>query len=411
MKKAIITVLTFTVFILFTSCTNNTPPAEEYIQPEEPSSISSTIQVPDASQNEPDISKDFFLRMKKSEDTYQIDGCIIDAFSIIYEENDFPDKEAVRLSKEAVYGYESWGGLVANYNEDSPDALEELSLGFICGAYEDFDGDGTKESVILMGTPVVRFFTIEHYYYIYVNDNNAVCFMGSLDVERFELLRFGDSVCVKAARTWDTGLGTGEGIFTFFSGEPNQTYVTLGGRNYTYLRSYFSCYDYYRFLPYWDSIAIWDSELKTIRELGIEEISKEEFADFFENGAEGLDYFEAATGQNDYKIYTQGYVYFFLYVSDECTYIFMTDENGQARIETSPQFFHSFYFLTDDQNIYGINANNLKLSYTIDLPNKTIERINELAQKSETFNAGLTVDEQAEFESLKREYIAATSDK
>ena len=51
-------------------------------------------------------TEDFLLRMKKSGVTYQVDGCIVDAFSIIDEESNFPDQNAIALAKENVYASE-----------------------------------------------------------------------------------------------------------------------------------------------------------------------------------------------------------------------------------------------------------------------------------------------------------------
>ena len=412
-KLLFITIISIVAFLL-SSCLEHAESIETPESAEETPAVSEYSPIPvitsslnEENQAETDLADGFLLRMKKkNEDIYQTDGCIIDAFSIIYEETDFPDKDAVSLAKEMVYSNLEWKILIDLYKEygDVKSGTSTPKLEFICGAYQDFDNNGKNESVVLLGASDSPTAMISSYFLFYINGNEAFTLSESLALERFELLRFGDSVCVGMARTWSTGLGSWEDVYSFFDEKPDSI---LCGRFYTYDRGYFSCYDYYKFIQDWDTIAIWDDDFKTLRELGIEEISREEFVDFFENGTEGLEYFEAVTGQSKYKIYTQGYVYFFLRVSEDATYIFMTDENGDAQIKDSPQRFASQYLESKDDYLYGINANNLKPVYQIDLPEKTIDRINELAQKSKTFAIGLTEDEQSEFESLKKEYFSA----
>lgn len=248
------------------------------------------------------------LKAVYGEKLYSTPECRIIKDFIYENEEDFPAPEHIALARKAVFADEECMECIAHYNENAADSEgfvpveTEEDLPFVMGASYDFDRDGENESVVSLDlSPAPTWFWGDGAIY-YIDGDNIFCVSPGDGSTHFSVraLDFGAKTFIEI----DTYAGATT-MVSVISSTDNGTLkpVTTGyGTGWiNYLDGVFYYTIKYDFADY---PIVFCNDGK-FRQLGIKEITEEDFSAHLENGREYLDYLKSektVTG-----IYTMGY--------------------------------------------------------------------------------------------------------
>lgn len=304
------------------------------------------------------------LKAVYGEKLYYTPECkIIDDF--IYEnEEDFPAPEHIALARKAVFADEECMENIKQYNNelaefadefDEPILVEtEKDLPFEMGASCDFDGDGENESVVVLDlSPAPTCFW----------GDGAICY---IDGENIFFVSHGDGAPHCSVRAIDFGSKTFIEIDTYagattmvsvISSTDNGTLEPVVKSGATSWIDYRDGVFYYTIKYDFADYPIVFCEDGKFRQLGIKEITEEDFSVHLENGREYLDYLKSektVTG-----IYTMGY-YRYQIDFDDGFIGFYIDEDGNA-VENGLHYEFREVSLTEELD-YDIDISKLEVT-------------------------------------------------
>lgn len=274
------------------------------------------------------------LKAVYGEKLYSTPECkIIEDF--IYEnEEDFPAPEHIALARKAVFADEECMDFINQYNNEMGQIAEydeaflvetEEDLPFVMGASYDFDGDGENESVVSLDlSPNPGWFMDDGAIY-YIDGENIFCVSGAdggsvhFSVHAFD---FGTKTFIEITEY----AGATTEICTIYCTDNGtlEPVIDCGGSGWiTYWNGVF----YYRVKYEFAYYPIVFCEDGKFRQLGIKEITEDDFSAHFENGREYLDYLKSE--KNVTGIYTMGY-YRYQIDFDDGFIGFYINEDGNA---------------------------------------------------------------------------------
>ncbi|MDE6599581.1 MAG: hypothetical protein K2K34_05820 [Oscillospiraceae bacterium] len=274
------------------------------------------------------------LKAVYGEKLYSTPECkIINDF--IYEnEEDFPAPEHIALARKAVFACEECMDFINQYNDEMAEADDkyekivliktEEDLPLEIGACYDFDGDGENESVVSLDmSPAPGWFMGDGAIF-YIDGENIFCLSHG----------YGSAYC--SVRAFDFGTKTYIGV-TEYAGATTEVCTVYCTDNGT-LEPVIDC-GASGWITYWNGVFYYRVKYEfadypivfcndgKFRQLGIREITEEDFSDHLENGREYLDYLKSE--KNVTGIYTMGY-YRYQIDFDDGFIGFYIDEDGNA---------------------------------------------------------------------------------
>lgn len=232
---------------------------------------------------------------------------------ITYEnEEDFPAPEHITLARRAVFADEKCMDYIAQYNDEMAEVADEFdepvlvkteeNLPLEVGAYYDFDGDGENESVVsldlspaptwFMGDGAIVYIDGDNVFFVSHGEGSAFCSVRAFDfgVKTFIEIDTYAGATTMVSIIYRTDNGTLEPV------------VDCGATGWIdYIDGVFYYTIKYDFADY-PIVFCGDGKF---RQLGIKEITEEDFSAHLENGWEYLDHLKSektVTG-----IYTMGY--------------------------------------------------------------------------------------------------------
>lgn len=249
-------------------------------------------------------------------------------------EEDFPAPEHIALARRTAFADEKCMDCITQYNNEIAEFADEFEesvlvetendLPFVMGASYDFDGDGENESVVSLDlSPAPTWFWGDGAIY-YIDGDNIFCVSHGDGSTHFSVraLDFG----VKTFIEIDTYAGATTMVSVIYSTDNGtlEPVVEFGGTGWIDYRDGVFYYTVkYDFADY----PVVFCEDGKFRQLGIKEITEEDFSAHLENGREYLDYLKpekTVTG-----IYTMGH-YWYQIDADDGYICFYIDRDGNA---------------------------------------------------------------------------------
>ncbi|MDE6596903.1 MAG: hypothetical protein K2K44_12955 [Oscillospiraceae bacterium] len=275
------------------------------------------------------------LKAVYGEKLYSTPECkIIDDF-IYKNEEDFPAPDHIALARKAVFADEQCMDSINRYNDEMAEFADEFDesvlvetekdLPFEMGASYDFDGDGENESVVSLDLSPA-----------------PTCFWGDgaifyIDGENIFCVSHGDGSTHFSVRALDFGVKTFIEIDTYAGAttEVSKIYCTDNGTLEPVVESGATSWIDYRdgvfyYIIKYDNFMAYPivfCEDGKFRQLGIKEITEEDFSAHLENGREYLDYLKSE--KNVTGIYTMGY-YSYQIDTDDGVIVFLINTDGNA---------------------------------------------------------------------------------
>lgn len=254
---------------------------------------------------------------------------------ITYEnEEDFPAPEHIALARKAVFADEKCMDYIAQYNDAIAEFADEFEesvfveteddLPFAVGSSYDFDGDGENESVVTLDLSPAPTYFMGDGAIVYIDGDN-VFFVSHGDGAPFCSVRAFD-FGVKTFIEIDTYAGATTMVSVIYRTDNGtlEPAVDFGGTGWIdYADGVFYYTVKYDFADY-PMVFCNDGEF---RQLGIKEITEEDFSAHLENGREYLDYLKSE--KNVTGIYTMGY-YRYQIDADGGYICFYIDRDGNA---------------------------------------------------------------------------------
>lgn len=208
-----------------------------------------------------------------------------------FSEQDFPDKEHLRLAKEAYWADEAARKEIAKYNsssyreENKYEKIESVeNLRLRDGYYYDFDMDGENESIVAISYSIDYMQTA----YCYYVDNGKAQNLGKCESLGMEIYDFGNALCAQISFLFGATFYSGN-IYKFSDGEAKVVSGNNEAGEVVYKNGFFVHYQKYE-QPHYPVICCADG---VFRQVGKEEITREDFEKHVKNGAEYLNKLEA----------------------------------------------------------------------------------------------------------------------
>ena len=242
-------------------------------------------------------------------------------------EADFPAPEHIALARKTAFADEKCIDEINRHNEDAANEngfipVENADdIAFSVGACYDFDGDGEHESVVVLDLcPTPSWFLGCSAIY-YIDGANVLNIgFGGIPGADVYVLDFGTEKFVQVDK-YNSITSMGSDIYRA-CGNTLEPEIVLNSTNWIeYLNGVFYCTIKYAYMDY----PIVFCEDGKFRQLGIKEITEEDFAVHFENGQEYLDCLKA-DGNTVTAIYTMGY-YRYQIDTDKDSVTFYIDKN------------------------------------------------------------------------------------
>lgn len=269
------------------------------------------------------------LKAVYGEKLYYTPECRIIEDIMCENEADFPAPEHIALARKTAFADEKCIDEINRHNEDAANENGFIpvktadDIAFSVGSCYDFDGDGDLESVIVLDLcPTPSWFLgCSAIYYIDGANILNIGFGGIPDADVY-LLDFGTDKFVQVDK-YNSITSMGSDIYRA-CGDTLEPEIVLNSTNWIkYMSGVFYCTIKYDYADY----PIVFCEDGKFRQLGIREITEEDFSAHFENGREYLDYLKSektVTG-----IYTMGY-YRYQIDFDDGFIGFYINEDGNA---------------------------------------------------------------------------------
>lgn len=283
------------------------------------------------------------LKAVYGEKLYSTPECKIIEDIMCENEADFPSPEHIALARKTAFADEKCMDIINRYNDEMAELADEYEeivlvetetdLPFTEGASYDFDGDGESESVVSLDlSPAPTWFMGDGAIY-YIDGDNIFCISdgdghASCDVRAFD---FGEKTFIEV----DTYAGATTMVSIIYSTDNGtlEPVVECGATGWVdYLDGVFYYTIKYDFAEY----PIIFCEDGKFRQLGIKEITEEDFSAHLENGREYLDCLKSE--KNVTGIYTMGYCRYQINFDDDFL-VFYIDEDGNAVKTVMPSNF------------------------------------------------------------------------
>lgn len=203
-----------------------------------------------------------------------------------YNEQDFPNTEHLRIAKETYWADDTAQERIESYNASEyrrdfgfapAESADDLLLR--SGYYYDFDKDGENESVVAVSHSV----DYMQYAYCYYVDNGKAQNLGECESLGMEIYDFEDVLCAQVSFLFGATFYSGN-IYKFSDGEAKLVSGNGEAGSIKYENGFFVHYQKYEQI-YYPVICCKDG---VFRQIGKEEISREDFETHVQNGAEYL---------------------------------------------------------------------------------------------------------------------------
>lgn len=235
------------------------------------------------------------LKAVYGEKLYTTPECKIIKDFIYENEADFPAPEHIALARKTAFADEECMKEIDFHNEDAADengfipVITADDIAFPEGACYDFDGDGELESVVVLDLCPTPSWAMGCSAIYYIDGANVVNIgFGGIPSADVYALDFGTEKFVQVDK-YNSFTSMGSDIYRA-CGNTLEPEIVLNSTNWVvYLNGVFYCTIKYDFADY----PIVFCEDGKFRQLGIKEITEEDFAAHFENGREYLDYLKS----------------------------------------------------------------------------------------------------------------------
>lgn len=304
------------------------------------------------------------LKAVYGEKLYSTPECrIIDDF-IFDNEEDFPAPGHIALARKAVFADEKCMDNIKLYNDEMAEIADEYDevilvetendLPFVMGASHDFDGDGENESVVVLDLSPTPSWFMGDGAICYIDSGNILFVLHGDGAPHFSVraLDFG----VKTFIEIDTYAGATTMVSIIYSTD-NGTLEPVVESGATSWIDYRDGVFYYTIKYDFADYPIVFCEDGKFRQLGIKEITEEDFSAHLENGREYLDYLKSE--KNVTGIYTMGY-YRYQIDFDDGFIGFYIDEDGNA-VENGLRYEFREVSLTEELD-YDIDISKLEVT-------------------------------------------------
>ena len=361
----------FTVFLLalllFCSCT---PQQEEAFGTEtESMAISETGSAPTTAASRTETTAEIEAAVEKiilkpmpSDKPFDVLECRFDDSFWTKDEGEFPDKEILAFAREICFADEYVQSEIEWYNVSDDLRVVPVEnaggIDFISGGGYDFDNDGEKEFLIclnykpnwIMGMGGFLIYIDGSKYKILENSMNAGADASVITAGEYTFLM---------AETGAGAISYFQNIYNFESGMPEKVFDIEGSHSYEYKNDVFYCNIKYDGLVYPFVLCV-DG---VFRQLGCEEISREDFEAHMKGGKEYLDSL-SEKGDEITEIYTYGFYTYqlcgdnFIYemTEDDGQYIPIRHESENPHKWTVPiEFTEEFLYGEDAHSVRGIS--------------------------------------------------------
>ncbi len=324
--------------LLLAGCTK---PAPEPMKTETSVTAAETTTAVTSATEETTVPEaDVVMKPIQSSEQFEVMACKITELPSIKTEEDFPDKEALKLAKEICYNNKSEE--IASHNEwakkENEFSVETAAdIRFYDGVSYDFDNDGKDESIIcLCYTPTIMgggycVYLDGENYEILMSGGNHHFYASVLEFDGYSFLKF--STTAGAIAYMDD-------IYSFESGMPEKVFEIRDSHAISYENGFFTCYIKYQFAAFPFAFCT-DGKF---RQFAIEEITPKDFEAHVTDGKAYLD-----TLDNLEAIYTSGYYAYWFMCGDEERYLSL---NGNGVYEETRAYGYIDTQFTDEF-IYG----------------------------------------------------------
>ena len=270
------------------------------------------------------------LKAISGEKLYFTPECRIIEDIMCENEADFPMLEHIALARRTAFADEKCIDEINRHNEDAANEngfipVENADdIAFSVGACYDFDGDGELESVIVLDLAPTPSWAMGSSAVYYVDSENIINVgIGCIPTADVYSLDFGTEKFV-LIDVYNSFTSMNSDIYRV-GGDTIEPEIKCSETNWIkYLNGVFYCTIKYDFADY----PIVFCEDGKFRQLGIKEITEEDFTAHIENGQEFLEAL-IVEGRTVTSIYTMGF-YRYMIDMDRGFICFYIDENGNA---------------------------------------------------------------------------------
>lgn len=247
------------------------------------------------------------LKAVYGEKLYSTPECRLIGDITCENEEDFPAPEHIALARRTAFADEQCIDEINFHNESAADENGFIpvetadDIAFSEGACYDFDGDGDLESVVVLDLAPTPSWFLGCSAIYYIDGANVVNIgFGGIPTADVYVLDFGTDRFVQVDK-FNSFTSMGSDIY-HACGNALEPEIVLNSTNWIeYMNGIFYCTIKYDFADY----PIVFCEDGRFRQLGIKEITEDDFSAHLENGREYLDYLKSE--KNVTGIYTMGY--------------------------------------------------------------------------------------------------------
>lgn len=306
------------------------------------------------------------LKAVYGEKLYSTPECKITDDFIYEKEEDFPAPEHIALARKAVLADEKCMDYINRYNDEMAEFADEYDevvlvetekdLPFVMGASYDFDGDGENESVVVLDlSPTPSWFM----------GDGAICYIDSGNIL---FVLHGDGAPHCSVRALDFGVKTFIEIDTYAGATTmvSVIYSTDNGTLEPVVESGATSWIDYRDGVFYYTIKYDFADYPIVfcndgkfRQLGIKEITEEDFAAHLENGREYLDYLKSE--KNVTGIYTMGYYRYQIDFDDGFIGFYINEDGNAEENSVHYEFPVQDWSLTEELD-YDIDISKLEVT-------------------------------------------------
>lgn len=250
--------------------------------------------------------KKITLTPKASEKPLEVLECHFDDSFWTKGEEEFPDKDVLARAREICFADEYVQSEIEWYNSNSDDPTvvpveTSESIDFISGGGYDFDRDGEDEFLICLNSMPDRIMAGGGFL-IYIDGSSYKILDNGIGAYVESSIIIAGEYTFLMAETYAGAISYFQDIYSFETGMPEKVFDIEFSHSYEYKNGVFCCNIKYDGLVYPFVLCV-DG---VFRQLGFEEISREDFEAHMKGGKEYLDSL-AENGDEITEIYTYGF--------------------------------------------------------------------------------------------------------
>lgn len=269
---------------------------------------------------------------------------------------DFPAKEDIEPAIQCAFdAYFSKTKVYANYeSEGTPCTIENLS--FSSGLYLDFNGDGEKESLIVVKKDSDTPFTSDSIAVYYRNESDNVVFTGdklahgSNSISHLYALVYDDCIDIIAEEFFGAS-GQASEVYSYNNGFKKE--ISMGKGSVIPLDTYLGCFGWYDSLGGFPP-AYYIRTDNGYSRVGAEEIGLDVLFERIPEIRTFTEMIEDYYGEEVISVKTEGYLNFFFFIKGSYICAYINNDTLYSNFNDIPNKYFNEKIYWEDETEYGL---------------------------------------------------------